>query len=68
MFLFTQVKQIGQKWLLEYVHFQKGEKYQLKKLHVETTCAYENAQNKNIFVTLVWFYLCFYMDISVEKG
>lgn len=45
----------------------KGEKYQLKKLHVKTSCTYENAQNKIIFVTLVWFYLCFYMDISAEK-
>lgn len=38
------------------------------RAHVETTCAYGNAQNKVFLVTLVWFYLCFYIDVSAGKG
>lgn len=33
---------------------------------METTCTYENAQF--FLVTLVWFYWCFYTNISAEKG
>lgn len=67
LFPFIQGSQIGQKRQLECVHFQKGEHVSSEVCTWKPPCILESAQEQDL-LGYANLSLCFYVDISAEKG